>query len=72
MFYHVESPAYILEMFFPLDLLGVKLLQIFFSASLTSAVPNPLAADLYRSMGHLVPGRTERINNLHYFVLFII
>ena len=21
----------------------------------------------YRSVGHLVPGRTERINNLHYF-----
>ena len=23
--------------------------------------------DRYRSVGHLVPGRTERINNLHYF-----
>ena len=32
-----------------------------------SEVPNPQAADRYRSVGHLVPGRTERINNLHYF-----
>lgn len=31
------------------------------------AVPNPRAEDQYRSVGHLVPGRTERINNLHYF-----
>ena len=30
-------------------------------------VPNPRHADRYRFVGHLVPGRTERINNLHYF-----
>ena len=30
-------------------------------------VPNPRVADQYRSVGHLVPGRTERINNLHCF-----
>lgn len=28
-----------------------------------AAVPNPRAADQYRSMGHLVPGLTERIIN---------
>ena len=32
-----------------------------------SEVPNPWAVDRYRSVGHLVPGRTEKINNLHYF-----
>ena len=30
-------------------------------------VPNPRATNRYRSVGHLIPGRTERINNLHYF-----
>ena len=35
--------------------------------SFRSEVPNPRAADRYWSVGHLVPGRTERINNLHYF-----
>lgn len=37
-----------------------------------AAVPNPRAADGYKSVGHLVPGHTERKNNLLYFVLFII
>lgn len=36
-----------------------------------AAVPNLRVADWYRSMGHSVPGHTERKNNLHYFVLFI-
>ena len=30
-------------------------------------VPNHWAADWYRSVGQLVPGHTERINNLYYF-----
>ena len=33
----------------------------------TAVVPNPQAVDRYWSVGHLVPGLTERINNLHYF-----
>ena len=38
-----------------------------FVGALDHRVPNPRAADRYRSVGHLVPGRAERKNNLHYF-----
>lgn len=34
-----------------------------------AAVCNPWVQDWSRSAGHFVPARTERINNLRYFVL---
>lgn len=46
--------------------------SVSFEPSFKLVVPNPWAVDLYRSVGHLILGRTERISNLHHFVLFII
>lgn len=40
--------------------------------SCTGVVPKSWAVYQYRSMGHLVPVHTKRINNLPNFVLFII
>ena len=59
--------------FFPLYICEVEGgFQVFdggqaLAAAWSSIILAPSWGGGYQSVGHLVPGRTERINNLHYF-----
>ena len=43
-----------------------------FIYKLTQRSPIPGPRDRYRSVGHLVPGRTETIKNLHYLRFYLL